>query len=442
MPTRPADRPVLFLLMTSSTSRHQRVYGGMCLTEERPEYEDLERGVTVRLSRPGHPVPIRLVHHDVTSSHLSTDRGSVWETDGRFRQTSEVDWNEEQQREARNQVDRLKFVPPAAELALPAFAGNMPNLHPCCDDLIVRMLPRRIVDLPDVRVMAQWVTRGVPEHSSIWTDTPVGPGLVTPVEYGGDRHPTRCALHLRAPAEGAPGGRRFRCRLYRSDATAPLAVGTILHRRAARHLETYSIREQADVAEILAIEASGRPLDPESPGTGIVRAEENGAVFPILCSSCGATFPPERFTPEQLQTLDTWGWYHPIEHERSLSARVQAMYRRHPQARGRVRTKFRATFLTPGVVRDLNATIGQVPDPRPASYQQNLDAWTEGDRELREFLETHTCDHDRRFDELTRQAAKYERRLGGQCVVCPACGAGMLRTPTELGLRATDTEKH
>jgi hypothetical protein len=433
------DRPVLFLLTASSISRHQRIYSGMCLTEERPD-EELDHGVTVRLSRPGHPVPVRLVRHQVTHSHLSTDRGSLWETDGRIESTDEADWHAELLREARNQIDRLKFVPPIPDLALPAFAGTTPNLRPCFDDLIVRMRPRHLIDLPDVLVLLHSSRAGILADHPGWRSAPVAPSLITPVEYGDGRQPTRGALHLKEAVGDRVDGSRFRCRLYRSGAEPPLAVGTVLRRRAARHLHTGSILEKMDVAEVLAVEAGARPIEPEPPGSGIVRVEKNGAVFPIRCSSCGATFPPARFTPEQLQTLDVWGWYHPVEGKRSLLGRVHAMYRRHPEARGRIQTKLQGLFFSSGVARDFNTPIGRQPDPRPADYQQNLDLWTEGDRELREFLETHTYNHDRLFQDMTRQCAKYERELGGRCVVCPTCGDGMLRTPTELGLRATDAD--
>src|SRR5437763_9095583 len=79
----------LFLLTGRSTSRHQSVYSGISLTDERNDVKDGEIWNAWILSNPA--VAVSLVTHHVTVSHLSTSEGSAWECDGIITMVSSED---------------------------------------------------------------------------------------------------------------------------------------------------------------------------------------------------------------------------------------------------------------------------------------------------------------------------------------------------------------
>ena len=60
---------------------------------------------------------------------------------------------------------------------------------------------------------------------------------------------------------------------------------------------------EAEIAIALTVDAEGE-IEAEEIGTGIVRSESDGEVFPIVCFSCGICFRPEQFTEEQRQWLE------------------------------------------------------------------------------------------------------------------------------------------
>jgi hypothetical protein len=78
--------------------------------------------------------------------------------------------------------------------------------------------------------------------------------------------------------------------------------------------------------------------------------------------------------------------------------------------------------------------IGQIPSPRPPDYEAHLRRWVEGDQELFEFLETSSFDLDARL-EFTREAIqKWQSRLRGRKVACPACRNGAVALEIASGL--------
>jgi hypothetical protein len=427
-----ASLNALLLLTSRSTSRHQTVYGGICL-EQRP-LPDLDPGPVDAwlLGAPAQRVAV--ARHRVSFSHMSTSRGSMWQQDGRI--LTDVHPLDRLALLAGNNFIHLKFAPPR-EVALPAFVGPDPALVPRRDDVVVRMIARRLLDLPDARVIIEQMERQFGRHNAaVRADrealgsTPPFAGLALPVEFGGGggASPTRAVLHL-GEARGADA---FAAPLYRAGGGAALPAGVVLRREAWRDSSDRAFRHEADVAVVTGVLGSG-PLEPQSIADGgVLRRDPDGATYPIVCFACGARLDPGRFTPEELAAVDVWGWLQPLLRERSLLTRARAMYGRHPEARGRVMTKPAA------IVRDaaktpesLNEPFDAQPDPRPPDYHRQLATWTEGDAELHDFLEHTHCDVNGRLQWVEAAIAERERELGGRQVVCPACGAGRVGMLTE-----------
>jgi len=108
------DRTRLFLLTGRSTSRHQTVYTGTSLTDERHDLDHDEIWKAWIISNP--PARADFVKHQVTCAHLSTSEGSRWELDGIISKAS--DRNSDPAQPRQNEVSLLKCVPPV-DLALP-----------------------------------------------------------------------------------------------------------------------------------------------------------------------------------------------------------------------------------------------------------------------------------------------------------------------------------
>ena len=109
------------------------------------------------------------------------------------------------------------------------------------------------------------------------------------------------------------------------------------------------------------------------------------------------------------------------------------MYSRFPEAKGKIANKHDAIMSTDGVFEKMlreNLTYDQVPDPRPSDYATKLDHWTQGDEELRYFLEHTSCDVDRRLEVTQAEEAKWETTLKGRTVACPVCGASPVAIKT------------
>lgn len=425
--------PIL-LLTTRRTSRHQTIYGGIC-ANDCFESTLFEKGWNGWLLTDA-PIAVQLVRHHTETCHLNTSRGSYWMVDG-ISHERDGDDHQSMAKLARNRFADLKFTPPRL-VPLPCFVAGTAELRPCRYDLIIRVIPNSMLGFPDVRVELERMESLFPrarEHANKQRNqleaTRPFAELQLPVQLIQDHRRANGVLHLRN--EEQPGV--FRCRLYWSHNTIRPEAGQILQRTARRELRTKSFRQEANIAEILTITGVGT-LQPEDAGSGIVSAEQDGHQLPIVCAACGEQFVPDRFTPEQLEVIDLWGWLWPMEKERSLLLKTQALYRQFPEAHGQIATKLAAVIRSKGASRKMlsgNLTFGQIPDPRPADYGQKLDRWTQGDQELRQFLETHSCDVDKRLEFVSQAAARWEEMLQGEIVTCPTCSDGPLALKSSHG---------
>src|SRR4051812_22105287 len=115
----------LFLLTGRSTSRHQTVYAGISLTDEKNALKSGEIWNAWLATTP--LTPVTLTTHRVVTTHLSTSEGSKWDFDGIITKASEG--KRDPSRPRLNEVTRLKCIPPK-ELALPVFVAAHSGLKP------------------------------------------------------------------------------------------------------------------------------------------------------------------------------------------------------------------------------------------------------------------------------------------------------------------------
>jgi len=412
------DRSRLFLLTGSSTSRHQNVYTGISLTDERQDLGDDEVWNAWIISNP--PVRADFVKHQVTCAHLSTSDGSMWELDGIVSKASDRKPDPAQPRQ--NQVSLLKCVPPV-DLALPVFIGDDPSIKPCRDTVLITLNVQKLIQFPDLKTNFDFLESHFGLKNSAVADQlrqqqSVSPeaGTTLPVEIAQStdgKKSARCALLLHQSL----GERRFLCKLYRSDSSVHLRSGDILRRRACLPAEHKTFISEFEIGTLEKIIETNE-LAAEAPNEGIVNQPRYGGIFAIACVACKREFTAADFTPEQMQVIDLWGWYYPFEKERSLLQRVVNLRKRHPGLQGEAHAKLH----TP--LRDLNQTFGEMPDPRSDSSKNQFKDATADDPELREFLSTSSCNYEGRLEWIGEKAEKQAQKLNGRIVICPACGDG------------------
>lgn len=412
------DHDRLFLLTGRSTSRHQSVYTGISLTDERHDVKEEEFWKAWIIASP--VVRVNIVKHRVTMSHMSTSDGSKWEFDGIISKASDV--QSDPARPRQNEVTLLKCIPPV-DLVLPVFVGGNPALKPCKDAIIITLNVVKLIQFPDIKVNFDFseshfglknpaVASQLRQLETLSPDA----GTVLPVEVGAPscgKKSVRCVLLL----QEALGARKFLCKLYRSDSSAKLRPGEVLRRRACLPLRHKTFTSEFDIGTVEKILESNE-VSAEGPNQGIVNQPTDGAAFPIECAACKRKFVAADFTPEQMRVIDLWAWYYPVQEERLLLERAVALFRQHPGLQGEFDAK-RHSFH-----RDFNKTLGEMSDPRSDSSKNRFLQATANDPALRKFLSTTSCDYNNRYKWICELANKEQQRLNGHVVTCPTCGDG------------------
>src|SRR5262245_16660912 len=80
---------------------------------------------------------------------------------------------------------------------------------------------------------------------------------------------------------------------------------------------------------------------------------------PVVCSSCGARFPVSSLTEDDRSALTDQHYYEEFADELRMLLKVQAYYRRHPEAEGRIKGKIARLLESddPGVRDRLSAGV-------------------------------------------------------------------------------------
>src|SRR5262245_31909767 len=119
---------------------------------------------------------------------------------------------------------------------------------------------------------------------------------------------------------------------------------------------------------------------------------------PVLCRACGSRFPVKGISESDSQHLLRRYYYQEFGDELAILLKVQAFYRRHPEAEGRIKTKLTRLLeskdpqiterLFGGVPFD---EIDLPPDPVPAAWLDSAEG-----QEVVDYLCHHQCDLGRR----------------------------------------------
>jgi len=363
------DHDGLLILLTSrSHSRHQTVYHGISLSGPEPKL-DAGRRVWVHGQS---AVEVEFAFHQITTRRFSdTPRGCAYEEDGNFTFEDEPQkWRKSMPSCITEPVNYLKFRD-SVEIPLPAFVSDRRDLHPAATNLVVNLCVSSVGELGEARAELDSLQDTSLNHSpraqarkQLLATSPSS-GMVIPVEYISRGHPDVGVLLL---SELRPDG-CFRAILYHTDTAATIDMNTILSRWPRRMIRIYEWQKPYDLARVVSVLGSG-PFTVEVPGTGIVGACEDGAKFPIECSACGSIVPAAAFDREQLSIIDLWSWYYPWLDEQTR--------------------------------------LLEIPDLQDA-----------------EKSTTHPLFRRSRF--VNERIAFYEPLIRDRCVICPNCGAGVLR---------------
>jgi hypothetical protein len=401
----------LMLLTSRSTSRHQQVFGGICLADTQLG-EVPDAGWSAWLLGKD-PARVKVMRHDVSFSQSETDKGCEWEVDGNT--VVDLAKDEATKRLCRNRFIHIKFLPKPPEV-LPVFIGPEPKCMPCCDTLLARIIPERIIDIPDARVELERMrsyfsptNSAVLEASQNAERLQPSAGLVTPVEMRNGDARVRGALQLREKREAGV----FKCMLYRADQTPNVSEGTVLYRVASRNFRDRVIRHESEIARVISVERTCHEIEPEGPGDGIVTHEIDGEIYPIVCNRCGTTFNAAQFSADQLLLIDLWSAYLPLIEDRSLLMRARAMILRHPESANAFSFKKFAW-----------SSSGEPIDGTFKPTDEELDRWTGTDHELRRYVKRTSCNVERRLEWTEEGIRKQARRIEGRRVACTVCGVG------------------
>lgn len=151
---------------------------------------------------------------------------------------------------------------------------------------------------------------------------------------------------------------------------------------------------------------------------------------PVVCDSCGLTFPVSGLTKDDCRALQDQHYYQELAQELRMLRRVQEYYRRHPGSEGRIRPHFDRLLESddPEVMDRLCAGVpfDQIELP-PASLPA---AWVEEeDREIVQYLQHNSFSLGPRLESVSEGVARFQGSVGA--VACPRCQVGRLHVPPE-----------
>jgi hypothetical protein len=141
---------------------------------------------------------------------------------------------------------------------------------------------------------------------------------------------------------------------------------------------------------------------------------------PVACGSCGARFPVSGLTENDHGALHDQYYYHVYAEELRVLHKVQGYFRRHPEARKRIHSRFGLEDFC------ADASFDQ-PDPSSEGLPV-VAADVDEELEVEEFLWcNYALGPQMRF--VSEQVARLKDSVG--TVPCPRCNVGRLQVPPE-----------
>jgi hypothetical protein len=138
----------------------------------------------------------------------------------------------------------------------------------------------------------------------------------------------------------------------------------------------------------------------------------------VTCKSCGETFPPETFPDDLVEHMMTRRSYQDLLDEMEVLRRAQALFDAHPEAQQVVESIQRR-----GVDALFSEGEGETGGgERWLAEDRQLERWTEGDPEVREYLEGGTAFSGLRMSTVQAMLIRQDWVSRLPDPACPRCG--------------------
>ena len=152
---------------------------------------------------------------------------------------------------------------------------------------------------------------------------------------------------------------------------------------------------------------------------------------PILCNSCGARFPRTQFTDDECEALKDRRYGEGFSEELQMLEKVQAYYRRHPEAEGTIKPDVERMLESddPGVREQLFVGVPFHEIALPAADLPAALTESAEDAEVVEYLRHHSFELGPRLEFVSAQVSRLA--AVARPLSCPSCQAGALSVPKE-----------
>jgi hypothetical protein len=152
---------------------------------------------------------------------------------------------------------------------------------------------------------------------------------------------------------------------------------------------------------------------------------------PVVCDSCGARFPVNVLTENNCRALHDQHYYQGFAEELRMLRKVQEYYRRHPDAKGRIKPHFGRLLESedPGVMERLCAGVPFDQIELPPEQLPAVSVSGEEDREVVEYLRHNDFSLGPRLAFVSQEVARLQGSV--EAVSCPRCRVGRLHVRPE-----------
>lgn len=441
----PATGEYLLFLHSTRHRKGQPIYEAIDLTPWAEHQPGEWSGWLACGSDAPEEVMIVTPHFDII--HSTGSDGSYWSIDGE--RVPQLGPDEEMRAQVETHAT-IGFSPPRL-VPLPAFVSRRkPSAPAAIQSAVVRLensvaafsdaiLNHEVLDAisldndPELtKILGENFASSARARSARRWDklcrTKVPLGTMVPAEVVCDEGAVGCVVRLDRHA-GDPAGTDFECTLFLA-ATAPVAPGTLLRRRSGLWPPGRPPRLLERVVGTVVSAEPPQPLPSAPPTSAPGDAASSVQGLELRCLSCGARHPARRFDAEAIAVAELTALWHEHWKELALLRRTAALYRKHPAARGYVKSDHDWIMNSEDpVVQDQlmsGMPFDQITPPRPPDYEARVDRWLADDPELREFLESCSFDLEARTQFTSESEQKYRDQLRGRSVPCPACRDGLL----------------